>query len=207
MKCTIENTLLHYEKLYGLEPSKREDFFRYTMMKPFETMWNTINVPLRAKEPGGYDVVMAAKMLGHLELSETETGTRVLHKLKEIDALSTAQEALQKCVDFILEHGLNINAEEVMFGLYIADPYKLELVKGYSGFGGIPGFIQVTIHPNTYNIPRIPAVIAHEFHHNIRFSYFDWDHGDVTVGEYLIIEGLAESFARDCMERSCLALG
>ncbi|MFU1795356.1 DUF2268 domain-containing protein [Paenibacillus azoreducens] len=197
MKCTIENTLLHYEKLSGLEPSKREDFFRYTMMKPFETMWNTINVPLRAKEPDGYDVVMAAKMLGHLELSETETGTRILHKLKEIDALSTAQGALQKCVDFTLEHGLNINAEEVMFGLYIADPYKLELVKGYSGFGGIPGFIQVTIHPNTYNIPRIPAVIAHEFHHNIRFSYFDWDHGDVTVGEYLIIEGLAESFARE----------
>jgi uncharacterized protein YjaZ len=48
------------------------------------------------------------------------------------------------------------------FGLYIADPKKLEIQKGYCGFGGIPGFIQVTIHPNTYNIPRIPAVIAHE---------------------------------------------
>lgn len=53
--------------------------------------------------------------------------------------------------------------------MYIADPKKLELQKGYCGFGGIPGFIQVSIYPNSYNIPKIPAVIAHEFHHNIRF--------------------------------------
>lgn len=197
MKITVEDTLDQYEKLYGLEPCKRGDFFRYTMMEPFEAMWKLINVPLRAKEPGGYDVVMAAKMLGHLDLSETETGLQALQKLKEIGVLSTARETLQTCMDFTLQHGLKINADELKLGLYIADPQKLELVKGYSGFGGIPGFIQVTIHPNDYNIPRIPAVIAHEFHHNIRFSYFDWDHGNVTVGEYLIIEGLAESFARE----------
>ncbi|GAA0386090.1 DUF2268 domain-containing protein [Paenibacillus motobuensis] len=197
MKITVEDTLEQYGKLYGLEPGKREDFFRNTMMKPFETMWRFINVPLRAKEPGGYDVVMAAKMLGHLDLNETEKGTRILQKLKEIDALSTAKETLQTCTDFTLQHGLKVNADELKLGLYIADPHKLELVNGYSGFGGIPGFIQVTIHPNDYNISRIPAVIAHEFHHNIRFSNFDWDHGNVTVGEYLIIEGLAESFAQE----------
>ncbi|AZS13839.1 DUF2268 domain-containing protein [Paenibacillus lutimineralis] len=197
MKITVEDTLEQYEKLYGLEPCKREDFFRYTMMKPFEAMWRFINVPLHAKEPGGYDVVMAAKMLGHLDLSETETGTHVLQNLKEIGALSTAKEVLHACTDFTLQHGLKIHADELKLGLYIADPHKLELVNGYSGFGGIPGFIQVTIYPNNYNIPRIPAVIAHEFHHNIRFSYFDWDHGNITVGEYLIIEGLAESFARE----------
>ncbi|NMO97041.1 hypothetical protein HII30_14850 [Paenibacillus lemnae] len=44
---------------------------------------------------------------------------------------------------------------------------------------------------------RLPSVIAHEFHHNIRFSYFDWDHGNITVGDYLVIEGLAESFAKE----------
>lgn len=54
----------------------------------------------------------------------------------------------------------------------------------------------VSIFPNSYNLPRIPAVIAHECHHNLRFSYFNWDHGNVTVGDYLVIEGLAESFAK-----------
>ncbi|QDX94450.1 hypothetical protein EEL32_00980 [Brevibacillus laterosporus] len=196
MKIVIEDTVEQYEKLYSME-EEREDFFRYSMMKPFEKMWNTINVPLKAKQPGGYDVIMATNMLGYLSVTDTEIGKRALENLKEIQALQTAHNTLSHCVDFIEEKNMKINADELRFGMYIADPKNLELQKGYCGFGGIPGFIQVSIYPNSYNIPRLPAVIAHEFHHNIRFSYFDWDHGNVTVGDYLIIEGLAESFAKE----------
>lgn len=176
---------------------KREDFYRFSMMKPFKQMWNIMNVPLKANQPNGYDVIMATKMLGYLDISNTETGKIALEKLKDIQALQTAYDTLKQCVKFIQDNNLKINADELRFGMYIADPEKLELQKGYCGFGGIPGFIQVSIYPNSYNIPKIPAVIAHEFHHNIRFSYFDWDHGNVTVGDYLIIEGLAESFAKE----------
>jgi len=116
MNIIIEDTIAQYEKLFSLKENK-EHFFRNNMMRPFEKMWNMINVPLKATQK--------------------------------------------------------------------------------SGFGGIPGFIQCSIYPNSYNIPRIPALIAHEFHHNIRFSYFEWDYGNVTVGDYLIIEGLAESFAKE----------
>lgn len=196
MKIIIEDTIEQYEKLFSMEEDK-ENFYRYSMMKPFEKMWNMINVPLKAKQPNGYDVMMATNMLGYLNVSDTQTGRQALENLKEIQALQTAQSTLKHCINFIEKNNLNINADELRFGMYIADPKKLELQKGYCGFGGIPGFIQVSIYPNSYNIPRIPAVIAHEFHHNIRFSYFNWDHGDVTVGDYLIIEGLAESFAKE----------
>ncbi|HHT7202320.1 DUF2268 domain-containing protein [Bacillus cereus group sp. TH204-1LC] len=196
MKIIIEDTIEQYEKLFSMEEDK-ENYYRYSMMKPFEKMWNMINVPLKAKKPNGYDVIMATDMLGYLNVSETETGRQALENLKEIQALQTAQNTLNHCIEFIEKNNININADELRFGMYIADPKKLELQKGYCGFGGIPGFIQVSIYPNSYNIPKIPAVIAHEFHHNIRFSYFDWDHGDVTVGDYLIIEGLAESFAKE----------
>ncbi|WP_311295024.1 DUF2268 domain-containing putative Zn-dependent protease [Paenibacillus sp. MER TA 81-3] len=30
------------------------------------------------------------------------------------------------------------------------------------------------LYPNEYNLKRLPALVAHEFHHNLRFSYFDW---------------------------------
>ncbi|MFC0416351.1 DUF2268 domain-containing protein [Cytobacillus solani] len=196
MKIIIEDTMEQYENLFSMGED-REHFYRYSMMKPFEKMWNTINVPLKAKQPNGYDVMMATNMLGYLSVSDTEMGRRALEKLKEIQALQTAQNTLNDCVAFIEENHLKVNADELRFGMYIADPKKLELQTGYCGFGGIPGFIQVSIYPNSYNIPRLPAVIAHEFHHNIRFSYFDWDHGNVTVGDYLIIEGLAESFAKE----------
>lgn len=196
MKIVIENTIEQYDKLFSMEEGK-ENYYRHSMMKPFEKMWNTIHVPLQAKQPNGYDVLMATKMLGYLDISEADTGKTALEQLKEIQALQTAYDTLNHCIDVIQQHNLHINADELKFGLYIADPQKLELQKGYCGFGGIPGFIHVSIYPNAYNIPRIPAVIAHELHHNIRFSYFDWDHGNVTVGDYLVIEGLAESFAKE----------
>ncbi|MCY9076565.1 hypothetical protein MOE51_19615, partial [Bacillus inaquosorum] len=40
-----------YEKLFLMDEQKREDEFRYTMMRPFEKMWGAIQVPLKAKEP------------------------------------------------------------------------------------------------------------------------------------------------------------
>lgn len=196
MNFIIEDTIQQYETLFSLNEG-REDYFRYTMMKPFEAMWRTINVPLKAKQPGGYDVLMAAQMLGFLGLSEDELGHQGLALWKGIDALQTAGKTFEHCLHYIEAHSLSIKADTLKFGLYLADPKKLELQKGYCGFGGIPGYIHVTLYPNAYNIPRLPAVIAHEFHHNIRFSYFDWDHGDVTVGDYAVIEGLAESFAKE----------
>jgi len=197
MNIKIENTLEQYEHMYSINVKERENYFRYNMMKPFEKMWKTINVPLRSKEPHGYDVLMATKMLGYLDNSNSELGEIALGSLKTIDALQIAEATLINCINFTQDNKLSIDAEELKFGLYIADPNKLELQKGYCGFGGIPGYIHVTIYPNPYNVPKIPAVIAHEFHHNLRFSYFDWDHGNVTVGDYLIIEGLAESFAKE----------
>ncbi|MFN8541932.1 MAG: DUF2268 domain-containing putative Zn-dependent protease [Thermomicrobiales bacterium] len=45
------------------------------------------------------------------------------------------------------------------------------------------------LHP-----PRLGAAAAHEFHHNVRLSYAPFTM-DISVGEYIVLEGLAESFA------------
>ncbi|MNK80152.1 hypothetical protein D3C87_998530 [compost metagenome] len=163
LNLSIQDTNQQYDQLFSLDETQRPAFFRYTMMTPFEKMWNTINVPLQAKQPGGYDVIMASKMLGYLDMNATETGLSTLQLLKEINALRAAEDTLDKCIDHIENNGLRINAEELIFGMYIADPQKLEPQKGYTGFGGIPGFIQVIIHPNAYNIPKIPPSLLTNF--------------------------------------------
>lgn len=194
----VIDTLSQYDELLeiqGLE--KRKDYFRYKMMQPFKQMWNLINVPIKAKQQNGYDVVMASKMLGFADVSDDKSIIEGLSLLKANNAYTVAEKTIRNCIAKANDAGLKVNADEVKFGLYVSDPEKLKLQKGYTGFGGIPGFITVNIYPNDYNVPKIPAVIAHEFNHNIRFSYFDWDHGDVTVGDYLVIEGLAESFAKE----------
>ncbi|MGE6226997.1 hypothetical protein [Paenibacillus chitinolyticus] len=52
MKLAIEPTLTQYAALYDLPEGKRKDYFRYTMMNHFESMWTLIGVPLKAGQPG-----------------------------------------------------------------------------------------------------------------------------------------------------------
>lgn len=195
MKLSIEETIHQYDILLSLPLEERKGFFKYTMMQPFESMWEAINVPIQAKEPNGYDVIMASQMLGFLNVNETNVAKQALEGFKKIKAHNTVESTLKDCMEFSNKYGLNIQAEELKFGMYIADPVKLQVQNSYTGFGGIPGYIIMLIYPNGYNIPRVPSIIAHEFHHNLRFSYFEWNHGDVTVADYIIIEGLADSFA------------
>lgn len=191
------DTFSQYEELLSItDLEERKNYFR-TMMMPFKEMWNLLNVPIKAKQENGYDVLMATKMLGYADISNDKQILQGLNDLKKQNVYVIAEKTINNCIENADKSGLKVKAEEIKFGLYVADPDQLGLQKGYTGFGGIPGFITVNIYPNDYNVPKIPAVIAHEFHHNIRFSYFDWDHGNVTVGDYLVIEGLADSFAEE----------
>lgn len=102
MKLIIEDTIEQYEELFSIDKKRdREYYYRYSIMKPFEQMWNTINVPLKAKQPNGYDVIMATNMLGYLNMSDTEMGREALKNLKEIQALQTAEHTLNDCIHFI----------------------------------------------------------------------------------------------------------
>ncbi|WP_078394422.1 DUF2268 domain-containing protein [Shouchella patagoniensis] len=198
MKYEVVDTFRQYEELLAIKNvEKRAEYFRYTMMKPFEEMWEAIHVPLKAKQESGYDVLIASKMLGFADVTDSKTIKQSLATLKQNQTLEIAAMALKTNMKQAMKHGLVVQAEEVKLGLFIADREKLSLQKGYVGFGGIPGFIQLMVYPTSYNLPKIPALIAHEFHHNLRFSYMEWNHGNVTVGDYLVIEGLAESYAKE----------
>ncbi|MFY8331011.1 hypothetical protein [Vagococcus carniphilus] len=61
MEVIVEDTVNQYETLFLTED--KENFFRYTMMKPFEKMWQMMGAPLKAKEENGYDVLMATQMM------------------------------------------------------------------------------------------------------------------------------------------------
>ena len=100
------------------------------MMKPFEDMWKKMNVPLKAKQPNGYDVIMAANMLGYLSIFDTETGRKALENLKEIQALQIAYGTLTHCVEFIKQNRLKINADEIRFGMYLANQKSLSYIEG-----------------------------------------------------------------------------
>ena len=58
----------------------------------------------------------------------------------------------------------------------------------------IPEYIISWLIPNEYTLEHLPVALAHETNHNIRFQFIEWKN-DITLGEMMISEGLAENFA------------
>lgn len=55
-----------------------------------------------------------------------------------------------------------------------------------------------------YNISRLPGLVVHEMHHLVRLRVFPWNMNTVTVGDYIILEGTAESFASALFGEDCI---
>lgn len=53
-----------YEKIMLASDDKKNDIYRYELMMPFERKWACYNVPMKAKTPNGYDVIMATAISG-----------------------------------------------------------------------------------------------------------------------------------------------
>lgn len=73
------------------------------------------------------------------------------------------------------------------------NPYII-LNDGYCGDGGIPGYIFSWLLPNEYTLSHLHVALAHETNHNVRFQFIKWKN-DITLGEMIVNEGLAENFA------------
>jgi uncharacterized protein YjaZ len=51
--------------------------------------------------------------------------------------------------------------------------------------------------PNDYNLSRLKGAAVHELLHTLHFAVTPFNPMTVTVGEYIVAEGLAESFAAE----------
>lgn len=196
VRINLINSLDFYDKC--LLGKVSENSFRYELMQPMKIMWDYLNVPLKAKEANGYDVVMASEMLGiwtpRKSIQQVKDN---LPKLIESRIFEEYQEVITKGIDEFEKIGYSIPLEEININILLGDKdsKEMEVNKGYSGFGGIPGYIMLMVVPNDFNKKRLKSALAHEFNHNVRFTFEPFNHGDVTVEEYLVLEGLAECFA------------
>lgn len=79
------------------------------------------------------------------------------------------------------------------------DHHFMNEIRGLSAFGGIAGFIELTLWPNPTVLDRVEGIAAHELHHNVRYGPggIVWNPMTVAVGEQVVAEGLADVFARE----------
>ncbi len=197
MKVSAVRSDAIYKKIMAAPPEKKADIYRYELMMPFEKKWACYNVPMKAAAPNGYDVIIASGMLGHLAPAKIDVAQADNIEMLSSDALwSECQRTMEKALACFSANGVDLPVKEYLYTILLADPENPYIIlnEGYMGDGGIPGYINLALVPSEYTVRRLPACLAHEANHNVRFQFIKW-RNDITLGEMIVSEGLAENFA------------
>jgi len=174
-------------------PERRSDIYRELVIEPLRPFWES----MLAKMPLGQDTSDPTGLMGVYPPDlDGKEGLEAIAWLERAGSWHKCLEAIEQAVRLLrpADHGILLDA--LQYSLVLAAPTKLGHLHGYTGFGGTPGQAIVLVWPSDYNVPRLPAITAHEFHHNVRLSYEPWS-ANTTVGQYIVVEGLAEAFAAE----------
>ncbi len=192
MKFNIIDTQSAYQRLLDApDAAAREAIFRAELIAPYAGLVEVF---------GGGDglAAFAQWRMSPEQFTNRERMTRILDKLAAADAWEKAANAVEDGHAAFAPYEDRIALATIQFGLFVADMGGLPNQRGYTGFGGVPGYIMTVYdEPDEYNLARIQGATVHEMHHNVRFTLFPFNMMTTSVGEYMIAEGLAESFAAE----------
>jgi hypothetical protein len=188
MQINVHPMLAAQQAILDLNPSDRREAL-LKMLAPFDPM-------LKIMAPPGADPI---QLFGLMRPDGPEAAYReALTHLAAAQAEATCRDALDRAAAAMAATGYTPPIAEIQFGLFLLEtsPQMMKLVQGYTGFGGIPGYIMVSLWPDEQNLPKLGAATAHEFNHQIRGCVEPF-RMDISVGQYIVMEGLAESFAAE----------
>lgn len=200
MKPRFSHVLDAQLHLFEQPRGERAAYFAERVLRP---MASALVPP--GGDPANVDLLSIARQYNFIdpdgEPQEYEKAFALLREAGTADAcravLVRAHAALEP-----EEHGIDL---AVGAHVIIANPRSKQMLDpddGYTGYGGHSGHAIVHVDPRPENVHRIPAAMAHEYHHNVRLRYEPWS-AQTTVGQYALLEGLAEAFAVElCGEQS-----
>ena len=159
------------------------------------------NNPWAPKGPESADALDDALMLNiappGMDRAEALAG---LDRFAQAGSLDACTDALVRTIDLLQPSRHSITPPSIRYTLALANPSlrtERDNNAAYVGFAGQPGAIIMIALPSDFNLPRLPAMAAHEAHHNVRMSFEPWVPETITVGQYLVIEGTAEAFSAE----------
>jgi uncharacterized protein YjaZ len=192
MQFHIVDTEAAYRRLLDTQDAaQRQAIFRQELVEPFAGLVQFLGGDgLAAFASWG----MSADQFAH---DRREPMAAIIAALVAGDAWNRAVKALEQGWTAFAAYAARISLETITFALCVAG---MDSPPGYTGFGGIPGWI-MTVYgvPDEYNLARIEAATVHELHHNLggAANPRNTNMMTLTVAEYMIMEGLAESFAAE----------
>lgn len=197
MHITEVNTLPALKQVLQSPAEERDALFRRLVMEPMRPTWE----PMLAYLPqGSSDPALSAARLMNLYVPAlgAERGLQALAELEEANVFEVNRQALAEAITALKpqENGVTLPGVHLTLALMTPDG-------GYVGVGNTPGWVGLYVWPQAENWLKLPAITAHEFNHNVRFAQPDWTF-PMTLGAYLVAEGLAETFAADLHGESSL---
>ncbi|MDO3410782.1 DUF2268 domain-containing putative Zn-dependent protease [Saccharibacillus sp. CPCC 101409] len=185
-----------YRRIIQLPQAEKREAYRELMLAPFKKKWEIQQIPFRSEPPGGFDVMTLNDMM---YLPAEQIGESMLEQVNDISSEGFWAECWAVVTGSFAafeRQGISLPVQKIIFTVLLGNPASelLRINEGYSGDGGIPGHILTVLTPNAYTLPRIYAALAHECNHNVRYQFIRWD-ANVTLGELIVSEGLAENFA------------
>lgn len=201
MEITVYDTLSAMRAVIAAPVSERRIVYRECLIEPLHdyltTTFNRFAPQMIDNE------AMVMKMLWDVDLdADLSEHTQALDRLEQFGAWKQANMALYLAARIFEAAGQSCAEEHIAGLLLLGNPRDrifMELNRGYSG-AQVPGYIVLPIWPNDYNLVRISAALVHEFNHRVRLTYEPWL-ATTTVGQYIVLEGLAESFAEELYGR------
>ncbi len=195
MNFTILNTLDIYRRMLAERDTvARTTMFESEIAAPFAPMLRIF----------GSEGTPAFKQFNMVTADDLENGVSAViraqvERLIEVGAHALTTAALNEAAERFAPFADRLHVQDVIYALLLMHPDKLmpgDL--GYAGFGGIPGYIMVTLSSTSDAvIGLLKGTTAHELYHNVHFSVQPFSIMSATVGQYLTVEGLAESFAHE----------
>ncbi|MBF6349138.1 peptidase [Nocardia flavorosea] len=194
MTITVLDSYSAMKKVLQAPVADREDLLR-AMLEPTTGMYRYF--------PGEVDLVAFHRQSAGFPLDRDEQRCLdALETLAAADAWQRMQRAVDEAAAVLLAATPGFQAPDITVLLVLGDPGDTNFMVpslGVTGFGGISGYITITLWPYPENLERLECTAVHELHHNLRYSPGGvvWDPMAVTVGEHVVGEGLADAFARE----------
>lgn len=194
MTISVIDSASSMRRVLAATPDDRAVLIR-EMWSPLAGMYHFI--------PGGVDMATVHRQnFGFDWEGAIEPIQEALERLVEADAWNRITKALESGVAALRSANPGIEVPDLQLLLVLGDPtdtHFVDEIQGLSAFGGISGYITITVWPTPQVLERLEAIAVHELHHNVRYSPggIVWDPMTVTVGEQVISEGLADVFAAE----------
>jgi len=191
------------------DPGERRQIGTEQVAEPLRSWWEPIrDAPWMPVQPETNDPLGFALMLNIAPPDmDRSTALEMLDRFIEADSLGACTDAIAQTFDRLEPSRHGIELPTIRYTLALANPSlrtERDNNAGYIGVGGNPGSILMAALPDDYNLPRLAPMAAHEAHHNVRLTFEPWDPATITVGQYLVIEGLAEAFSVEMFREDLL---